>query len=133
MQTIIVDSYALLAYFEKEAGWQQVTQYLAASAADELDLLLSVVNWGEINYITRRVYGDRKANQVLSAIDELPVDIRPADRDHTQAAAHFKAQGGLSYADCFAAGLAHHHDGAVLTGDPEFDQIGEDIEILWLD
>lgn len=92
-----------------------------------------MVNWGEIDYITRRVYGERKAIQVLTVIDELPNDIRPADREQAKAAARIKARGGLSYADCFAAGLATHRGGPLLTGDPEFGQLEDEIEIRWLD
>lgn len=133
MHTVVLDSYALLAYFEKEPGWQHVTDHLTASATDEARLLLSVVNWGEIDYITRRVYGEDKANQALTVIDDLPIEVRNVNREHARAAAHIKARGGLSYADCFAAGLAAHFDGAVLTGDPEFNRIEDEIEIMWLD
>lgn len=132
MSVIVLDSYALLAYFEKESGWKQVRDELTAAANDEIDLLLSVVNWGEVDYITRRLYDRDTADEVLAAIDELPIEVRDADRSLGRAAARFKARGGLSYADCFAAGLAHRVDGSVATGDPEFEQVEGEIDILWI-
>jgi len=35
MSTLVLDSHALLVYFEKEPGWEQVTHHLTASANDE--------------------------------------------------------------------------------------------------
>lgn len=133
MSTLVLDSHALLVYFEKEPGWERVTRHLTASANDESTLLLSVVNWGEVDYVTRRVYGPDAAAEVRGIIEDLPIAIRDADRAGTQAAARLKAGGGLSYADCFAAGLADLTDGAVLTGDPEFEHIEDLVDVRWLD
>lgn len=133
MSTLVLDSHALLVYFEKEPGWEQVTRHLTASANDESTLLLSVVNWGEVDYVTRRVYGPDAAAEVRGIIEDLPIEIRDAGRAGTQAAARLKARGGLSYADCFAAGLADLVDGAVLTGDPEFERIEDLVDVRWFD
>lgn len=35
MSTLVLDSHALLVYFEKEPGWEQGTHPLTASANDE--------------------------------------------------------------------------------------------------
>ncbi len=133
MSSIVLDSYALLAYFGKEPGWERVTDQLTRAANDEVDLLLSVVNWGEVDYITRRLYDQSTVDEVLAAIDELPITVRDADRSLAQSAAQVKARGGLSYADCFAVGLARQVDGAVLTGDPEFEQVEDTIDVMWLE
>ena len=50
----------------------------------------------------------------------------------TRIAARFKAKGGISYADCFAAALAKQHKATLLTGDPEFKQLEDEISISWL-
>jgi predicted nucleic acid-binding protein len=50
----------------------------------------------------------------------------------TRQAAAFKARGGLSYADCFAAALAKERKLELLTGDPEFKTLEKDIKISWL-
>jgi ribonuclease VapC len=133
MSTLVLDSHALLVYFEKEPGWEQVTRHLTASANDESTLLLSVVNWGEVDYVTRRVYDPDAAAEVRGVIEVLPIEIRDADRPIAQSAARLRAGGGLSHADGFAAGLADLADGAVLTGDPEFERIEDLVDVRWLD
>lgn len=133
MTTVVLDSYALLAYLEKEPGWRTVTDCLTAAGNDEIELLLSVVNWGEIDYIVQRTYDVPTANRALHTMDAFPIDIRPADRALTRAAAKFKAKGGISYADCFSAALTDHVSGRLLTGDPTFEQLEDQLEIQWID
>lgn len=132
MKTIVLDSYALLAYFEKEDGWRTVAQMLAEGAAGQCTLCCCVVNWGEVLYITERVYGPEKAEEVESVMDELPIEWVDAGRALVRKAARFKVDGGLAYADCFAAGLAQLRDGAVVTDDPEFETVTEDVAVRWL-
>ncbi|MFP4228876.1 MAG: type II toxin-antitoxin system VapC family toxin [Salinivenus sp.] len=132
MKTTVLDSYALLAYFEKEAGRDTVAQLLADAAADEHALYGCVVNWGEVLYITERVYGAEKAEDVEAVMADLPIEWVAADRALTRVAAQFKVEGGLAYADCFAAGLAKRIDGDLLTGDPEFETLADDVPVRWL-
>lgn len=132
MKTIVLDSYALLAYFEKEAGWKDVAHLFTDAAADRCTLQCCVVNWGEVLYITERVYGVQKAKEVEAVITELPVELVKADRTLTREAARLKVGGGLAYADCFAAALAHVADGEVVTGDPEFGAVEEQVTVRWL-
>jgi predicted nucleic acid-binding protein len=86
-----------------------------------------------MDYVLRRSCDRSTADEVLSVIDRLPIEVIDVGRSHARAAAQFKARGGLSYANCFAAGLAQQADGPVITGDPEFEQIENDIEVLWLE
>jgi ribonuclease VapC len=132
VKTIVLDSYALLAYFEKEAGWEEVAQLLADAAADRCALQCCVVNWGEVLYITERVYGADKADAVEAVMDDLPIEIVDADRVLTREAARLKVDGGLAYADCFAAGLALMADGEVVTSDPEFEAVEDRVAVRWL-
>lgn len=132
MKTIVLDSYALLAYFEKEAGWKEVAQLLTDAAADRCVLQCCVVNWGEVLYITERAYGTDKADEVEAVMDDLPIEIVNADRALTREAARLKVDGGLAYADCFAAGLALVADGEVVTGDPEFEAVEDRVAVRWM-
>ena len=132
MKTIVLDSYALLAYFEKEEGWDTVAQLLADAAADRCTLCGCTVNWGEVLYITERVYGPEKAEEVEALLDDLPIEWVEAGQVLTREAARFKVDGGLAYADCFAAALAQQTDGEVVTGDPEFEAITDRIDVRWL-
>ena len=132
MKTTVLDSYALLAYFEKEEGWDTVAQVLADAAADRCRLCGCVVNWGEVLYITERVYGADKAEEIETILADLPIEWVDADRALTREAARFKVDGGLAYADCFAAALARETDGEVVTDDPEFEHVSDRVDVRWL-
>src|ERR1039458_8542585 len=84
----ILDSYALLAYFEAESGSGRVLKLLEAAKAGKCRVHLGVVNLGEIIYITERERGLQKAQEVLARTNELPIKIINADRILTLAAAH---------------------------------------------
>ena len=132
MKTTVLDSYALLAYFERGEGWDTVAQLLADAGADRRALYCCVVNWGEVLYITERAYGPEKADEVDAIMEELPIEWVDADRALTREAARFKVDGGLAYADCFAAGLARQTEGEVVTDDPEFEVIADRVDVRWL-
>jgi len=38
----------------------------------------------------------------------------------------------MSYADCFAAALAKDRKAHVVTGDPEFKQVEQEVQVLWV-
>ncbi len=132
VKTTVLDSYALLAYFEREDGWDTVAQLLADAAADRCRLCGCVVNWGEVLYITERTYGTEKAEEVETIMADLPIEWVDAGHELTREAACFKVDGGLAYADCFAAGLASKTDGEVMTGDPEFEAVTDWVDVRWL-
>ena len=132
VNTTVLDSYALLAYFEKEDGWDTVAQLLADAAADRCKLCGCAVNWGEVLYITECAYGTEKAEEVEAIMETLPIEWVDADRELTRAAARFKVDGGLAYADCFAAGLARKTEGEVVTDDPEFEAVSDQVDVQWL-
>lgn len=52
--------------------------------------------------------------------------------DRAKAAGELKARGGISYADCFAAGLAAEKAAWLVTGDPEFKRVADRVKIFWL-
>ncbi len=62
----------------------------------------------------------------------MPIELVDADRELAYVAARFKARGGLSYADCYAVGLAQLRGAAVVTGDPEFHTVDNEVQVEWL-
>ncbi|MCL4459780.1 MAG: type II toxin-antitoxin system VapC family toxin [Chloroflexi bacterium] len=130
----VLDSYALIAYFEDEAGSEKVKGLLEQAIGGECALMMSVINLGEVLYIVERERGLPQAQKTLARIAELPINIVDADRYLTFAAAHIKAQCPIAYADCFAAALAQTEEAALLTGDPEFKRAEMDalFPIVWL-
>lgn len=132
MRSYVLDSYAMLAYFQDEGGAQLVQQLLSESVSGESALFISCVNLGEIAYIIRRKSGQDIADAVISAMDMLPVKVVDVDREAALDAAKIKADFPISYADCFAAALARRLECPVVTGDPEFERIGDLIPVQWL-
>lgn len=130
----VLDSYALLAYFEAEPGSEQVGTLLEVAKEGKHRLYMCVVNLGEVVYIVERERGLPKAQEVLARIDELPIEIVNADRTLTLAAAHLKMDCPIAYADCFAAALSQIKNATLVTGDPEFRKIKPDcdLQIEWL-
>lgn len=132
MKTHVLDAYALLAYFEGEPGADLVRSLLVEASQGRVRLLLCLVNWGELYHIVTRGRGSASAEEVANVIDELPIELVDVDRGLAREAARLKARGGMSYADCFAAALALREEGAVVTGDPEFERIEDVVPVVWL-
>ncbi len=128
----VLDSYSLIAYFEGEAGKDTMIEVFRAARDSGKDLLLSVVNWGEVYYITLREAGRERAEEVAHLISTLPIELVPADLPLAKQAAEFKAKRQMSYADCFAAAVAKLKKVELVTGDREFRQIEGEVKILWL-
>ncbi len=130
----VLDSYALLAYFESDPEGNRVEELFEKAARQECRLYMSMVNLGEVLYIVERNRGLARAQETLARIDELPIHIVDADRPVTLAAAHIKAGCPIAYADCFAAALSQLKVATVVTGDREFRKIKQDcnVKVEWL-
>jgi len=131
-RTYVLDSYALIAHFEDEAGGEQVRKILRAAAAGKTDLFLSVINLGELYYSTLRERKQEKAEEVLFLLEQLPISIVNADLEMTLDAARLKARYPVAYADCFAAALAIRKSAKVVTGDPEFGKFENILPVEWI-
>ena len=129
----VLDSYSLIAYFEGEAGADEMIEIFRGARDSGRLLLLSVVNWGEVFYITLREAGRERAHEVAHLISTLPIQIISADLVLAKQAAEFKASRKMSYADCFAAALAKLRKAELVTGDKEFKQVEGDVKLLWID
>ena len=134
MATKVLDSWALIAFFEDEPAAEAVEKLLQQAADEKHKLLMSVVNWGEVYYNTMREVSREAAEQKAQEIAALPIDIIGVGDDLTLAkqAAIFKATHKMSYADCFAAALAQQLRCKVVTGDPEFRQLEKEVKVRWL-
>lgn len=128
----VLDSYSLIAYIEGEAGADTMIEVFRVARDLRKALLVSVVNWGEVYYITLREAGKERAEEVAHLISTLPIQIVPADLELAKRAAELKASRKMSYADCFAAALAKQRKAELVTGDKEFKQVEGEIKLLWL-
>ena len=129
---IVLDSFAVLAYLQAEKGAQQVKELLHQAANGQLSVQMTVINLGEVYYITSRVYGQERAEEVLAMLKHLPIKLVVADEELTLEASRIKAKHPLSYADAFAVALAQRHGVSVVTGDPEFSCVENLVSVKWL-
>src|SRR6266542_431317 len=104
MATKVLDSWALIAFFEDEPAAEEVEKLFHQAADEKHKLLMSVVNWGEVYYSTMRTISQEAAEKTAQEIASLPIDIIGVSEDLilVKQAALFKATHKMSYADCFA-------------------------------
>ena len=128
----LFDSHALLAFFQKEVGAEIVVEILRESKEKRLAQLVSMINVGEIIYMTKRQFGDQKKVEILGRIHQLGLKILPAPEPLVYKAAELKAEYPISYADCFALACALEHSAVLVTGDPEFKKVIHLVNIQWI-
>jgi ribonuclease VapC len=131
VKTYVLDSSALMTFFEDRPGAAKVEELLAKAAETKRPLLMSVVNWGEVYYSIWRAHGEKAAAIKLREIAQLPLQIVDVDMELTQLAATLKAQHNLPYADCFAAAVAQARKATLVTSDKDFQCVGTALKILW--
>jgi predicted nucleic acid-binding protein len=128
----VLDSFAVLAYFQAEPGGPIVRDLVRAARDRTGTLFMSMINVGEMFYIAFRRRGPLRAEEMLADLRTLPITLCAATDERVLAAAHIKAEFALSYADAFAVGLARELDATLVTGDPEFESVEQQITMLRL-
>ncbi len=128
----VLDSHSLIAYLENEKGAGKMIELFQVARDSGKALLLSVVNWGEVYYITLREAGGERAEAVAHLISTLPIQIIPVDLELTKLAAEFKAFKKMSYGDCFTAALAKLRKAELVTGNEEFKQVADEVRVFWI-
>jgi len=131
-KAIVLDSWAIMAYLEDEPAAERVANIIADAHEDDIPLLISVVNAGEIWYIIARETSESEANKAIAELRQLGIKFIEADWSLAQGAAYFKSKKKMSFADCFAACLAKQRKAHLITGDPEFKQVEQEMTVIWL-
>jgi predicted nucleic acid-binding protein len=128
----IFDNHALLKLFQKEKGYEKVIHLLEEILKGGTKKYLNAINLGEIIYSTKREFGDQKKVEVLANIERLNFTILPVPNTLIFQAAEYKAQYGISYADCFVLSSAIEYEATIVTGDPEFKKVEHLVDIVWV-
>jgi predicted nucleic acid-binding protein len=131
-RSLIFDSHALLKFFQKEKGYEKVTQLLEEIRKTGATKYINAINLGEIIYSTKKEFGDQKKLEILANIERLNFTILPISNNLIFQAAEYKAQYSISYADCFALASAVEHKAILVTGDPEFRKVEHLVDIVWI-
>ncbi len=129
----VLDTFAILAYFLAEPGGEKVKELLRRAENGEISLAMSFINVGEAFYVLSREQGRAKAQSLLEDLRSLSIQFFDATEDRILAAAWLKAEYQISYADAFAASLAQELGASLVTGDPEFKNIKDELSVFWLE
>jgi len=132
MKRYVLDSYAMIAYFEDEAGADRVAQVLKELIKGQAKGFMSVVNWGELYYNTMREQGVSEADKVILQLDKFPIQMVDVNKELAYEAAKLKGEFRIAYADCFAVALSVKLNADLVTGDPDFKKLQERISIQWI-
>jgi predicted nucleic acid-binding protein len=126
----VLDANALIGFFEDREGTAgRVERLVEEAARQDLPLLMSAVNWGEVFYTEWRARGEAKAREAESSLHEMPIVVIAADRERASRAGALKQKHGLGYADAFAAELAIERGAWLVTADPEFAKLGKSLAV----
>ena len=131
-QALVLDAWSILAYLEDEPAGQQVAEVIADAHENGTPLMMTVVNAGEVWYITARETSEDDADRTILELAQLGIQVTDADWKLAREAARFKAKGQMSFADCFAAAFAKESKADLVTGDPEFKQVENEVKVHWL-
>lgn len=131
-KAIVLDSWAVIAYLEDEPAAEKVADIIADAHEQDVSLLMTVVNAGEVWYIVARESSATDADVSIKQLRDLGIEFVDADWELAKHAGYFKSRNKMSFADCFAAGLAKQRKAQLATGDFEFKQIENEVSIDWL-
>lgn len=134
MASRVLDSWALIAFFEDEPAAEAVEELLDQANRDKHRLYMTAINWAEVYYTTMREVSREVAEEHARVIASLPIEIVGIgdDLELARQAAICKASHRISLADAFAAALAKTKKAELVTGDPEFKALEKEIKINWL-
>lgn len=131
--SIVLNSTALFTLLEGQKGWEEIVDLFLEALANERRLLLSVASWGEMLNMAERTYEDyARAERVLRSIEWMPIRVVGGNREIERRAARVFRNARLSYAASHAAARAMHEGAELVTGDPEFRRIEDDVKIRWI-
>jgi predicted nucleic acid-binding protein len=132
MNSILFDSFAMLRFFYQEPGAEKVRELLKEAIRNDAPRLISAINVGELIYIVQRRSGEKTKLQMLVKLKSLGFTIIPCPNELIFKAAELKARFAMSYADTFAVASAMEHNATLVTGDPEFQQVEQLVQIIWV-
>lgn len=128
----VLDSWSVIAYFEDEPAGPQVADLIADAREEQIPLLMSVVNAAEVWYLLARKTSEADAEQSITELKHMGIEVVDADWELAHQAAVFKSKHKMSLADCFAAALAKNRRADLATGDHEFKQVESELKVHWL-
>jgi predicted nucleic acid-binding protein len=123
-EVYLLDTSALITLINDEPGAHRVENILRRG-----DILVPWIVLLELNYITRREHGEAEADYRYAVVKQLPVKILwEIDEPILLTAARIKSGYRCSFADALIAAYAILNNAKLLHKDPEFEQLGAEIQ-----
>jgi PIN domain nuclease of toxin-antitoxin system len=133
MTVFVLDSSALIRFFDSEPGAARVEAILIDGVAGSGRVVMSAVQWGEFAGNMRKRFGAAREVAVLASPATSDVEIIPATAERAVRAAELKIDHGISYADAFAIELAMDTpDHVLVTADFGFKAVDDLAKIEFL-
>ncbi len=132
MNTLVIDSWAVLAFLHKEPSYRTVKNLLQQAKQKKIRMVMSLYNVAEVYYKLIRTAGIDDARQTIESLRSIPIDFAPLDERRMFKAAEIKGQYPIAFGDCIALSLAREYSAPILTGDPEFHLVEHLVSIRWM-
>jgi predicted nucleic acid-binding protein len=130
-KTYVLDASAVLDILGDGPGASRMEYMLKEAHRLGNPLLASVVNWGEVFYLSWQRYGEQSARETMADLSRLPIRVVPVDLPQALKAGELKALHKIPYVDCIAASLAVEQRATLVTSDHDFVKLGRQFPILW--
>jgi len=128
----LLDSSALLAFLNREDGFEKVRALLKAAARARGSVLMNEIHVGEVYYVTAKHRSLERADEFLRRLETLPIQLVSNGFPEVLEAARIKARFPVSYADAFAVATAIRTKAVIVTGDRELAHVEHLVNIDWL-
>ncbi len=128
----LLDSFAMLAFLNRERGFEKVRSLLRTARASSEPLLMNEITIGEAYYVTAKDRSMDHAEEFLRRLETLPIQPVSNSFANVLEAARVKARFRISYADAFVVATAIRMNATIVTGDPEFQAVRHLVKIDWL-
>jgi len=128
----VLDANALLRFVDNEPGGVEVGQLLKRALANDVELLMSVVNWGEVLHYVLKIQGQAAMEAFESHYQSLPIRMLVVDQVVARIAAELRFRFKIPYADAFAAAAAVQNQATVVTADYDFSLVRGTVKVQFL-
>ncbi len=132
MRAYVLDASALLRYLDRESGFERVATLLKQAAREDVRLMVSAVNWGEVASVLYNAHNASVARETISKLRALPLTITSVNADQAEEAGSFKQDFKTPYADAFAGSLAFREKATLVTADFDFKLASQSMRIEFL-
>lgn len=128
----VLDTSALFAFIELEAGAETVEHILTLAAKGKCRVYFSFISLLEAYYITWQKKGEDKAKELAMLLKSLPLERVESNESLILSAGYIKANYRMSLADSIVSATAIDKQAILVHKDPEIKVISHYIQTFFL-